>query len=55
VDELSSDVLHYVPDRKAFAEGNYEAVNSLCAPGCGEDLVDAATHLLIEAYKASGE
>ena len=55
VDELSSDSIHYVPDRKAFAEGNYEAINSLCAPGGGEDLVDAATRQLIEAYKASAQ
>jgi hypothetical protein len=55
VDELSSDSIHYVPDRKAFAEGAYEAVNSVCAPGGGEDLVDAATRLLIDAYKASAE
>jgi hypothetical protein len=55
VDELSSDSIQYVPDRKAFAEGNYEVVNSLCAPGGGEDLVDAATRLLIGAYKASAE
>jgi hypothetical protein len=55
VDELSGDVIDYVPDRKAFAEGNYEVVNSLCAPGGGEDLVDAATRLLIDAYKASAK
>jgi neutral ceramidase len=55
VNELSNDRIHYVPDRKAFAEGNYEVVNSLCAPGGGEALVDAATRLLIEAYKASAE
>jgi len=55
VDELSNDSIHYVPDRKAFAEGNYEVVNSLCAPGGGEALVDAATRQLIEAYEASAE
>ncbi len=53
VDELTSDVLHYVPDRKAYAEGNYEPTNSFCAPGGGEMLVDAATRLLIQSYGAS--
>ncbi len=53
VNELSGDAIDYVPDRKAFAEGAYEVVNSLCAPGGGEDLVNAATRLLIDAYKAS--
>ena len=53
VNELSGDVIDYVPDRKAFAEGAYEVVNSLCAPGGGEALVDAATRLLIEAYQSS--
>jgi hypothetical protein len=53
VNELSGDVIDYVPDRKAFAEGAYEVVNSLCVPGCGEALVDGATPLLIEAYQSS--
>lgn len=50
VDELTNDSIHYVPDLKAFAEGNYEPVNSFCAPGGGEKLVAAATRLLIDAY-----
>ncbi len=53
VDELTNDSIHYVPDLKAFAEGNYEPTNSFCAPGGGEKLVAAATHLLIEAYMGS--
>ncbi len=55
VDELTNDSIHYVPDLKAFAEGNYEPVNSFCAPGGGEKLVAAATHLLIEAYLGSSK
>ncbi len=50
VDELTNDSIHYVPDLKAFAEGNYEVVNSFCAPGGGEKLVETSTHLLIDAY-----
>lgn len=48
--ELAHDSINYVPNRKAFAEGGYEAVNSLCKPGCGETLVEAATKLLVETY-----
>jgi len=52
VSELAGDDIDYVPNRKAFAEGAYEVVNSRCAPGCGELLVDAATRLLVEAHQA---
>jgi neutral ceramidase len=31
-----------VPTREAFAQGDYEAVNSRVAPGGGEILVDTA-------------
>jgi len=48
--ELAHDVIDYVPDRKAYAEGGYEVVNSRCQPGGGELLVEAATRLLIDAY-----
>ena len=44
--ELSNGSIGYVPDRKAFGEGNYEAVSARCAPGSGELLVDAAIRLL---------
>ena len=50
VAELAHDMIDYVPNRKAYAEGAYEAVNSRCQPGSGEMLVDAATRLLIESY-----
>lgn len=48
--ELAHDMIDYVPNRKAFAEGAYEVVNTRCKPGCGEMLVEAATRLLIDAY-----
>jgi len=48
--ELAHDMIDYIPNRKAFAEGGYEAVNSRCQPGGGEMLVEAATQLLIDAY-----
>jgi hypothetical protein len=50
VAELAHDMIDYIPDRKAYAEGAYEVVNSRCKPGSGEMLVEAATHLLIESY-----
>lgn len=50
VAELAHDMIDYIPNRKAYAEGAYEVVNSRCQPGAGEMLVDAATRLLIESY-----
>ncbi len=44
--ELANGSLGYVPDRKGFGEGNYEAVSARCAAGSGEKLVDAAIELL---------
>lgn len=48
--ELAHDMIDYIPNRKAYAEGGYEAVNSRSQPGGGEILVEAATRLLIDAY-----
>jgi len=44
--ELANDNPAYVPTRKAFEEGGYEATNSLYAPGGGELVVETATRLL---------
>jgi neutral ceramidase len=46
--ELTNDCLGYIPTKKAFAEGSYEAVNSRVVPSSGEKLVEAATKLLTE-------
>lgn len=46
--ELANGSIGYVPDRKAFVEGNYEPVSSRCAPGSGEILVENALKLLNE-------
>ncbi|HEX6985615.1 MAG TPA: neutral/alkaline non-lysosomal ceramidase N-terminal domain-containing protein [Planctomycetaceae bacterium] len=46
--ELANDSPAYVPTRKAFEQGGYEANNSLYAPGGGEALVDTAVRLLNE-------
>ena len=46
--ELANGSIGYVPDRKAYIEGNYEPVSSRCAPGSGEILVEKALILLNE-------
>jgi hypothetical protein len=38
----------YVPNRSAYAEGNYEVVQTRCAAGSGEMLVTAAVRMLNE-------
>ncbi len=49
--ELANGSLGYIPDRKAYPEGNYEVVNTRVAPGGGETLVEAVGRLLIEAHQ----
>jgi hypothetical protein len=51
VAELSGGAIGYVPDWKAYPEGNYEPVSARMAPGGGEKLVEAATRLLVELYQ----
>ncbi len=46
--ELANADIRYVPTRRAFAEGEYEAVNSRLAPGAGEEMVEEALQLLHE-------
>lgn len=46
--ELANACIGYLPDLKAFKEGNYEPLNSRCAPGSGEILVEKALQLLNE-------
>ena len=40
VTELANDSIGYIPDRKAYAQGNYEPVSARCAAGsfrsCGD-------------------
>jgi len=42
--------ISYVPNRKAFSEGGYEAVSARFSPGGGEILVDAVIRMLIDIY-----
>ena len=46
--ELANGSIGYVPDRKAFIEGNYEPVSARCAAGSGEILAERALKLLNE-------
>lgn len=48
--ELANDSLGYIPNRAAYAEGNYEPVSARCAAGSGEQLVEVATKLLKELH-----
>jgi hypothetical protein len=50
---LANGSIRYVPTRKAFAEGGYETAATLCSPGGGEILADAAIRLLAAAYRGS--
>jgi neutral ceramidase len=52
--ELANENLGYVPDRRSFAEGNYEPESARCAPGSGEKLVNIAARLLAELCKEAG-
>lgn len=44
--ELANDSVGYIPTRRAFEEGAYEANSSRYRPGCGELVVDTAVRLL---------
>lgn len=46
--ELANTAIGYIPNRPAYAEGNYEVVSARCAAGSGEMLVDTAVKLLRE-------
>lgn len=46
--ELANENLGYIPDRRSYAEGNYEPESARCAAGSGERLVDSAVRLLNE-------
>jgi hypothetical protein len=48
--ELANDNIGYIPDRRSYAEGNYEPESARCAAGSGEKLVDVAVDLLEELH-----
>ena len=44
--ELANGSVGYIPNRSAYAEGNYEVLSARCAEGSGEMLVTAALRML---------
>lgn len=44
--ELANGSIGYIPNRSAYAEGNYEVVSARCAAGSGEMCVQAAITML---------
>jgi neutral ceramidase len=46
--ELANTAIGYIPNRTAYAEGNYEVVSARCAEGSGELLAETAIKLLSE-------
>ncbi len=49
--ELANENIGYIPDRRSYAEGNYEPESARCAAGSGERLVEAAVRLLTEIHE----
>lgn len=49
--ELANENIGYIPDRRSYAEGNYEPESARCAPGSGEKLVETAAALLSALHK----
>lgn len=48
ITELTNGAIGYVPDRKAYIEGNYEVITSRVAPGSGEILAENALRMLYQ-------
>ncbi len=48
---LANDNLGYIPNAKAYAEGNYEVISARCAEPGGAILVDTASRMLKELYQ----
>ncbi len=49
--ELANGAIGYIPNKKAYDQGNYEPVSARCAKGSGEMLVDSALKLLRAAKR----
>lgn len=53
--ELANGVSYYIPNRSAYAEGQYEVVSSPYAEGAGEMLVTTALRLLCELHREAAD
>lgn len=49
--ELANENIGYIPDRRSYAEGNYEPESARCPAGSGELLADAAVRLLTKLHE----
>ncbi len=49
--ELANGSIGYIPDRRSYAEGNYEPVSARCAAGSGEMLLETAVKLLGDLHR----
>lgn len=49
--ELANGSIGYIPNRSAYAEGDYEVLSARCASGSAEMLTTAAITLLEQIYK----
>jgi neutral ceramidase len=47
---MGNENMGYIPDRRSYAEGNYEPESARCAPGSGEQLVETAINLLTALF-----
>jgi hypothetical protein len=48
---LANENIGYIPDRRSYAEGNYEPESARCAAGSGERLVETAVALLTALHE----
>lgn len=51
--ELANGSIGYIPNRSAYAEGNYEVVSARVAEGAGERLVSAAARHLSDLHRSA--
>lgn len=51
--ELANGSIGYIPNRRAYLQGNYEVVSARCAEGSGEMLVATAVRFLKENYSVN--
>jgi hypothetical protein len=52
--ELANESIGYIPNRRSYAEGNYEPESARCAAGSGEKLVEVAVRLLTDLFGQAG-
>ena len=51
--ELANGLVGYVPTKKGFTEGSYEAISARIAPGGGEAMAEAAIGLLARLHRTA--